>query len=229
MKTIYLGICLLLVNPLCFAATSQSLQLIQDQVNSFVKSALNPEGDYQISGAQIDPRLTLPACGENLEIFIQSGELKAGRNTVGIRCNGSNAWTIFSTILIKEFRRVLVSNQQLNRNDTVSSQQLTSEVRDIASLQQGYLSNPEEIINKQATRFIPSGSVLYGVNFTEPAMIKRGERVSIQTGKPGLLITSTGIAMMDGIKGQQISVKNITSKRVIQATVKTPGVVAVYF
>jgi flagellar basal body P-ring formation protein FlgA len=230
MKTINLSLwLLLLVSPILLATPTQSLQAIQDSVNSFVQSSLQPDGNYEITAAQIDSRLQLPACEQNLDVFVQSGEIKAGRNTLGIRCNGLSAWTIYSTVLIKEFRNILIANKQLDRNELISQSHISSEIRDVSTLQKGYLIEPEEIINKQATRFIPSGSVLYRMHYTEPTLIKRGERVNIQSGRPGLLISSSGEAMMDGIKGQQIRVKNISSNRVIQATVTATNVVTVNF
>lgn len=230
MKIINLSFCLLLfASPLAGATSFQSLQTVQDAVQNFVQSSLDPAGQYQISSAQIDPRLQLPACTENLEIFPQSGNVKPGRNTIGIRCPGANNWTIYSTVAVKSFEAVLVLTKQLSRNDRIGLEHFTTETRDTSTLQPGYLTDPNDIINKQATRFIPVGSVLYRSHYSEPTLVKRGERVSIQSGKPGLLITSTGVAMTDGIKGQQISVKNVSSQRVIQATVVNLGLVSVYF
>lgn len=230
MKTINLSLWLLLfISPILPATPTQSLQAIQDTVNSFIQSSLQPDGHYEITAAQIDSRLQLPACEQNLDVFAQSGEIKAGRNTLGIRCHGLNAWTIYSTVLIREFRNVLIAGKPIDKNELINPGQVSTEMRDISTLQQGYLSNPEEINNKQATRFIPTGSVLYRMHYAEPTLIKRGERVHIQSGMPGLLITSTGEAMMDGIKGQRIRVKNVSSNRIIQATVTTPSVVKVNF
>lgn len=220
---------MLFASPICLAAPMQSLPAIQDAVISFVQSSLDPAGEYQITHAQLDPRLQLSACEQELEVFGQSGEIRAGRNTVGIRCNGFNNWTIYSTVLVKSFINVLVTTQQLNRNDPIRFENIKVESRDISLLQQGYVNDPAVVINKLAIRPIPAGSVLYSMHFVEPMLIKRGERVNIQSGKPGLLITSTGIAMMDGGKGQKISVKNVSSNRVIQGTVMNPGLVAVYF
>lgn len=230
MKMINLSLWLLLFfSPTLPATPTQSLQDIQDSVNSFVQSSLQPDGQYQITAAQIDSRLQLPACEQNLDVFAQSGEIKAGRNTLAIRCHGLKAWTIYSTVLVREFKNVLIAGKQLDRNEVIGQEHLSTETRDISTLQQGYLSDPDEIINRQATRFIAAGSVLYRMHYAEPTLIKRGERVNIQSGRPGLLITSSGEALMDGIKGQQIRVKNISSNRVIQATVTNPSVVTVNF
>lgn len=230
MKTNSLLFCLLLfASATANTAALQSVQVIQDAVQSFVQASLDPAGQYQISSAQIDPRLQLAACTENLDIFSQSGEIKAGRNTIGVRCPGVNNWTIYSTVAVKSFGQVLILTKQLSRNDRVSPQHIAAEMRDTSTLQRGYLTDAADIIDQQATRVIPVGSVLYKSQFTAPTLIKRGERVSIQSGKAGLLITSTGVAMMDGTQGQQISVKNVSSQRVIQATVVNSGLVNVFF
>ncbi len=222
--------CLMLgISQLSFASSTQSLEIINKAVRDFVESSLAPDGQYQVSEAQIDNRLRLPACEQNLDIFSQSGAVKPGRNTVGIRCNGTNGWTIYSTVLIKSFKNVLILTKQLNRNERISLEHLRTESRDIATLQQGYLTDPDDIADKQAIRILAPGTVLTRQHFTEPTLIKRGQRVSIQSGKAGFMISATGVAMTDGSKGQRISVKNISSKRVIQATVENPGVVTVYF
>ncbi len=230
MKTHYLLLpFLLFTSHTGSAAPVQSLSAIQDALIGFVQSSLDPAGEYQITHTQIDPRLQLSACEQNLDVFVQSGEIRAGRNTLGVRCNGLNNWTIYSTVVVKSFIKVLVTTRQLNRNDKISPDYLATETRDISTLQHGYASDLSSVVNKQITRPVPAGSVLYSTYYAEPMLIKRGERVSIQSGKPGLVITSTGVAMMDGVKGQKISVKNVSSSRVIQGTVMNPGLVNVYF
>lgn len=230
MKTMPINILLLLlIGKTCLASPMQSIEAIQRDVDQFIKSSLEPDGNYQIGKAQIDPRLQLPACDQALELFAQSGAIKPGQNTVGIRCNAGKAWTIYSVVAIKSFKEVLVLAKPLRRNDIIRPEHLTTQTRDSGTLQQGYLSDPNELVNKQATRNIPVGSVINRTHYSDMLLIKRGERVNIQSGKVGLLISAPGIAMMDGAKGQQISVKNASSNRVIQATVTDSGVVSVYF
>jgi flagella basal body P-ring formation protein FlgA len=230
MKTPKLSLCLMLVaSQIGAAATNQSLPAIQDAVINYVQSSLEEGGEYQITHSQLDPRLQLAACEQSLEVFVQSGVIRPGRNTVGIRCNGASSWTIYNTVLVKSFIKVLVSTQSLNRNDKINPESIVIETRDVSTLQPGYINDPGFLIDKVATRPVPAGSVIYNAYIAEPRLVKRGERVNIQSGSPGLMITSEGVAMMDGAKGQKISVKNISSNRVIQGTVMYPGLVAVNF
>jgi len=182
-----------------------------------------------VAKAVIDPQLQLTACSQTLDIFSPSGNIKPGSNTIGIRCAGDKPWTIYSVVNIKAFVEIYILNQGLKRNELIRMDHLRKETRDAGMLPKDYVVNVEEAINKQASRNIPAGSLLTRSHFSAPTLVKRGERISIQSGKPGLLISMQGIAIMDGIKGQQIPVKNASSQRVIHATVTAPGQVTVTF
>ena len=229
MKNLKLQIILLLVTGAAYAVPMQSVPMIQDLVKNYISDNLEPGGKYEISDVQIDPRLQLPQCEQALQAFSQSGDIKPARNTVGVRCHGEKGWTIYSTVVVKSFKDVLVLNRSLRRGDVIRAEYLTTETRDIGLLQQGYATALEEAVNKQAARNVPAGSVLSRQHFTDLAVVKRGERVNIQSAKAGMLISATGTAMADGAVGQKINVKNMSSQRVIQATVVDAGQVSVYF
>jgi flagella basal body P-ring formation protein FlgA len=230
MKTTKLhALTLLFVSHATIASPTQSLQSIQDAVSTYIKSSLDADGNYQIAETQLDPRLQLPLCEQSLKVFSQAGDIKAGRNTIGVHCDGSKSWTIYSVVPIKSYKDVLVLSKPLRRDEVIRAEYLTTETRDIATLQKGYLLDPAEVINKQAARNLAAGSVLNRLSYENLTLIKRGERVNIQSGKAGLQISAAGMAMMDGAKGERIRVKNITSKREVQAVVVEVGLVSVYF
>lgn len=229
MKNVILRSILLLTVELATAAPMQPVSSIQETVSNYLNANLDPEGKYEIGIMPIDPRLQLPQCDQNLQVFSQSGEIKPGRNTLGVRCQGEKGWTIYSTVSLKSFREVLILNQSLRRNDIIRADHLGTELRDVGLLPQGYLTDPAVIIGKQASRNIPAGSVLNRLHYADLTLVRRGERVNIQSARAGLMISAIGMAMADGTKGQRINVKNLSSQRVIQATVVDPGQVSVYF
>ena len=136
---------------------------------------------------------------------------------------------IYNIVAVKSFKEVLVLSRPLRRNEMIHAEDIGSETRDISTLAHGYLVDPAEIINKQAARNLTQGSVLNKFSFEELTLVKRGERVNIQLGKAGVSISTTGTAMMNGVKGDRINVKNISSQRVIQAVVVDAGQVSVNF
>lgn len=229
MKRTKLQLILWLASEMAWAVPMHPVSSIQDAVSQYIGASLAPGGKYEVGEVQIDPRLQLPQCEQPLQVFSQSGEVKPGRNTVGVRCHGEKGWTIYSTVSIKAFKDVLVLKKTLNRNDIIRAEYLSMETRDTGLLQQGYVTEVDEIVNKQAARNIPAGSVLGRHHYVDPTLVKRGERVTIQSAKAGMLISAVGTAMADGSRGQKINVKNMSSQRVIQATVVEAGQVSVYF
>ncbi|WP_054760597.1 flagellar basal body P-ring formation chaperone FlgA [Methylomonas koyamae] len=220
---------LMLASGMALGGGFQSAQQIQDAINQFVQSALEAGGKYEINLAQPDPRLQLPNCEQALQVFAQTGEIKPGRNTVGVRCYGDKGWTIYSTVLVKSFKDVFVLNKSMLRNDIIRQEHLNVETRDAGMLPQGYVTDISDVLDKQAARNIPAGSVLNRQLVTDPTVVRRGERVNIESSKAGVVISAVGAAMSDGAKGQKISVRNLSSKRVIQAVVVNAGQVSVNF
>lgn len=231
MKTIKLhALLLMVISQASYAFPTQPVQSIQDAVGEYVKASLEAvEGRHQIDVPSMDPRLQLPLCDSPLHIFPQSGDIKAGRNTIGVRCNGDKSWTIYSVVSVKTYKDVMVLVKPLRRNDRIRAEDVVSETREISTLSQGYVSNPADVVDKQAARNIAAGSVLNRLCYEDLTLVKRGERVNIQSGNAGLLISAAGTAMTDGAKGQRISVRNTASQRVIQAVVVDAGLVSVYF
>ncbi|WP_445371565.1 flagellar basal body P-ring formation chaperone FlgA [Methylomonas sp. HW2-6] len=229
MNKLKLALVLMLVCATAWGGSTQSGQQIQDAINQFVRSTLESGGKYEINLTPLDPRLQLPVCEQALQVFAQTGEIKPGRNTVGVRCYGDKGWTIYSTVLLKSFKDVLVLNKSMQRNDIIRAEHLAVETRDAGMLPQGYLADMSDVLDKQAARNIPAGSVLNRQHVADPTVVRRGERVNIESSKAGVVISAMGAAMGDGAKGQKISVRNLSSNRVIQAVVVNAGQVSVNF
>lgn len=210
------------------ASQIQSPESIHNAVRDYIASNLTAT-EYKLRLGQFDNRLQLSLCAEELEIFSHNGALKSGRNSIGVKCNSKKKWTIYNSAIISIYKEVIVLSQAVRRGDIFTRNSLQVEKKDLSTLRSGYLSDPKLIINKQASRNLRLGSVIYKSNLTEPRLIKRGEKVYINASTSNIDISMAGIAMMDGIKGQNIRVKNIKSKRFIQATVVKPGQVAVMF
>lgn len=202
---------------------------MQDAVVAYVKSYLGADGQFEIDAGQIDSRLQLPLCDQELQIFPQSGEIKPGRNTIGIRCKGSQAWMIYTNATVKSYKKVLLLNRSLRRNEKIRAEDLVSEIREVGSLSQGYIVDPAEAVNKQAARNLTAGAVLNSLSVTDLTLVKRGDQVNIQLGNSEMSISSAGIALMDGAKGERINVRNTSSHRIIQAVVVQPGQVSVSY
>jgi len=212
-----------------YAAKTQSINSIQGATRQYIIDNLDASTDYKIKLGKIDTRLKLPLCTEPLEISTPKISLKAGRNSIGVRCNSKKKWAIYTSAIISIYKDVIVLSQPIQRGEMYSTNHLYLEKREISTLRSGFFTNPLNIINKQATRNLNIGSVISKTNITEPKLIKRGEKVTINLSSPNLTISVAGISLMDGVKNQNIRIKNIKTKQIVQATVVKQGQVVVSF
>ncbi|MCK9397569.1 MAG: flagellar basal body P-ring formation protein FlgA [Methylobacter sp.] len=208
---------------------SQSHESIGEAVKEYIAQNINLPGEYEVILIPLDSRLNLPQCAEPLEVFKTTSLIKAGRMTIGVRCNTEKKWSIFTSAVIKTYQVVVVLSQTVQRGAIVTRQHLAIEKREVSNLREDFVTEIEQVENKQATRQLDAGTIISLRSLVEPKLIKRGDKVVITTTKPDFSIRMSGVAMTDGIKGQLISVKNQTSGRIINATVVEPGLVAVKY
>jgi len=220
---------LLSVGSLAIAMEKQSAESIQNAIQQFIATKLPIETSYTTKLAQIDNRLQLPLCQEPLTVFTRNLLITPGRNSIGVKCKINTKWMIYTSAMVNVFKDVIILKQPVRRGDIITKDILLTEKRNIAKLRSGYFSTPQPIVSKQATRNLAIGAVINQSNITEPKLIKRGEKVTIKASSKNLEISVTGIALMDGIKKQNIRVKNVTTNKTIMATVEKQGLVVVMF
>lgn len=208
---------------------SQSHESIADAVKGYIAQNINLPGEYEVNLTPLDSRLNLPQCAEPLEIFTTADFIKAGRTTVGVRCNTGKKWSIFTSAIIKTYQTVVVLATPMQRGEIVTRQHLAIEKRDVSNLREDFATQMEQVENKQVTRQLETGTILSLRNLADPKIIKRGDNVVISNTKTGFSIKMNGLAMMDGTKGQLIKVKNQNSGRIISAVAVEPGLVSVNY
>ncbi len=183
--------------------------------------------DYEINVLPLDNLLRLPECAQPLTAVMTANVINAGRTTIGVRCDTGAKWSIFTSAMVKIFDQVCILSQPIQQGEIINPQYLMIEKRDVSTLRGDFVTRIEQLENKQATHYLPKGTVLSLKYFVEPFLIKRGERVTISAIKATFNIDMKGIAMTDGRKNQRINVKNESSGRMINATVIEAGHVLV--
>lgn len=203
----------------------QSHDAIYALVKDTVAKTINAS-EYEVSVIPLDSQLKLPECAGPLEATT-TGTMKAGRTTIGIRCNADKKWSIFTSAVITVYENVIVLTRSVQRGDIITGQDLASEKKDVSKLRGDFVTQAEQVENKQAARQMPEGTIVAMKSFIEQKLIKRGDSIIISTTQPAFAIQMNGIAMMDGSQGQRIRVKNENSGRVINAMVVKAGWVSV--
>lgn len=183
----------------------------------------------QVTVGAPDPRLRLAVCGDKLEAFTPPGQKTLGNTTVGVRCSGANPWTIYVQASVALIEPVLVAQRPLSRGTVLSGDDVTLAEKDVARMTQGYLTDIKDINGMVLKYSVTAGAVLRPSLLQPPIVIKRGERVILLAEGGGIQVKMEGQSLMDGAVGDIIRVRNLSSHRVVEGTVVSPGVVQVRF
>jgi flagella basal body P-ring formation protein FlgA len=175
-------------------------------------------------------QVTLPSiktnndCDESLT-FKWRGKVEAGTNTLSVICS-SPQWQWYVPVNVEIFKNVVITTEPLSRSHPLEANQLQLKRLDISNLRMGYFTDITQIDGYLLQRTVKSGQVITPYIVKAPALIKRGDWVTIVSGRKGLTVTSSGEALKDGVKGDQIPVKNLRSNTRIRAWVINKGMVA---
>lgn len=218
----------LLSNAVWGNETSQSHAAILDTVRTYLETQVIPAGsDYRIDISPIEARLQLAACDGALEAFSLNEARHTGLLTVGVRCQGSTPWTIYTRAKVGIYQTVLVLRESLSLGAVITAAQLDFSKKDISELRGGYFTAAEQAIGKIAKRTLAVGTVLTGNVLETPKIIKRGDKVSIRLRNNTLDVHMDGTALTDAEQGQRVKVRNENSKRIVEGTAIAPGVMEV--
>lgn len=182
---------------------------------------------HEIQVNPLDPRLRLAACDSDLTQSLESPAQPVGRVTVRVSCEGSTPWTVFVPAQVRIFRPVVVVKTALRRDSIIGAGDIALVEQDVSLLNRGYVTEVEQVIGRKLTRATRTDQVLTPAMLQLAEAVRRGDQVVISARSGGINVRMQGEALSGGTLGQQISVRNLTSQRVIRARVAGPGQVEV--
>ncbi len=196
--------------------------IVEDYLES---SEIQARHEIQIN--PLDPRLRLAACDSDLTQKLESPDQPVGRVTVRVSCEGSTPWSVFVPAQVRIFREVVVLKAPLKRNSIVGPSDIAMIEQDVGTLKRGYIVDPQQVIGRKLTRQLPANQVLTPGQLQLAEAVRYGDQVVILANSGGISVRMQGEALSAGTLGQQISVRNLSSQRVIRAQVIGPGQVEV--
>ncbi|WP_040262282.1 flagellar basal body P-ring formation chaperone FlgA [Pseudomonas massiliensis] len=185
------------------------------------------QGRYDIEVANLDPRLRMPQCDQQLSARLESPAVPLGRVTVRVRCEGSSPWTVFVPATVKLYREVVVTTRPLKRDSVIAEGDVAIRERDVGQLNQGFLPSLDQAIGQRVVRPTTMDQVLAPVQIEQPEVIRKGDQVVITARSGTLAVKMPGEALSDGGMNEQIRVRNLNSQRVVKARVTGPAQVEV--
>ena len=180
--------------------------------------------EYRID--PLDSRLSMADCPVPVTAAIKS-PVSIGHINIQVRCDSPIQWTLYVPAEVQLFRPVVIPIGPLGRGTTISASDLQLREIDISQLNGSYFTDIEEVVGMEARRLLPADRPIIASQLKAPVMINKGDAVIVTANSGGLKVKMPGVALADGYEGQQISVRNSTSERVVDALVTAPGQVEV--
>jgi flagella basal body P-ring formation protein FlgA len=181
--------------------------------------------DRDVRAIQIEPgaaeaprvtRFALDAHSGRFEGFVDvPGSLTLRRSP--IRLTGT----------LVETAEVVVIARPLGRGETMRDSDILVERRPRAEIASDAITRTGAVIGQAARRALRPGQTLRPADLMKPDLVGRNETVTIVFEVPGITLTARGKSVDAGAEGDTVSVLNLQSKRVLQATVRAPGLVVV--
>lgn len=209
-------------------ADQQSLTSIELQAEAFI-SAHPYQSPYPVRVllSELDPRLKLKACHEDLDISFSQPSRTMGNTALTIRCSQPVAWKLLLPANIAVFDEVAISASPLTRGQIIDSQNIEYRKKNISLLKQGYYRKGDVLSGLEARRNLSSGQVLTPASLQPRKLVNSGQRVTIMLNIDGLKIKTSGQALSSASMGQIVKVRNTRSNKIVEAVVTGEGQVKV--
>ncbi len=207
--------------------SSQALAIEKTARDFMLAQARVYSGEPRIEVGTPDPRLRLARCDQPLVAELPPGSRPVGSTTVGVRCPGSSPWSIYLPVRVQIFADILVAAHPLARGVPLTQTDVTLSRQDLAVVAGTALTDPAQAVGKRLRYPVATGAALNAGLLDLPPLVKRGQAVTIVSTGQGLEVRAAGEALADGTSGETIRVRNLLTRKVIQATVLEAGVVRV--
>ena len=178
-------------------------------------------GRTTVEASALDPRHRLPKCEQPLRTFMRRGVEIGPRTIVGVSCDGTKSWTLYVPVNLFVTADVLVAARSLPRGHLLTAGDLSRDERDVSRMHSGYLTEARELVGQRLKHQVIAGRPLTLAMIEANRIVSRGQTVTLVAAVPGINVTMTGKALMDGALNQRIRVENLNSGRIIEGIVRS--------
>ncbi|VEB36308.1 flagellar basal body P-ring formation chaperone FlgA [Legionella cherrii] len=226
MKKCILSVLLFFASTALYSDAIQSPEILTNKIERHIRNELSSykEGKIQVIADKIDSRLNLKACAEDhLVVFNPYQSPILNTSTMGIKCQeNDNRWSLYVPVKITVLKTIYVAKRALIKGTRISRDDIYETEMDVQKLNHGYYTEKDLLIGQICKINIPPNSPLNPHNIEAAKLINKGERVSIVVNDNNLTVSMDGVAMEEGSLGETIKVRNLSSKKIIEAQISGP-------
>ncbi len=212
---------------LCHATINgPQLAQIQKSVNELVRNQTTGlPGKVSFTLGAIDTRLSLSACPAP-EAFLSPGTRLWGNSSVGVRCGGTNPWTIYVPVSVKIMTGVVIATRTLVQGQLIEFADMAVQEADLGQMPGAVITEPRQAVGRIATVSIAPGQPLRQDLLRSLPVIQQGQSVILRSQGPGFMVSAKGKAVSNAAEGQIAQVRT-PSGRTINGIARLGGIVEI--
>jgi flagella basal body P-ring formation protein FlgA len=154
-----------------------------------------------------------------------------GNSSFTVRCYENDSFLNGKTVRVRieVLMDVVVSTKSLPKNVRINRDDVRLVKRWFNRLPSNIISNPDAVVGMKLRTNIKPNTEITGNMVRSIPMVKRGKPVRIVFENGPIRITTIGLSEQDGLHGELIKVRNVSSKNMIYARVTGNSLVKVGF
>lgn len=213
---------LLLKAPHALAAGYADPEAIRSAAADAVRAAAGAQArGLVVEPGTLDPRLRLAACELPLRGQVAlDGQLR-DRTTIGVHCDGVNRWVVYLSVALYSEVPVLVAQRALPAGSAPDAASFAVVTRRLPGLASQYIGDAAQLAGQRLRRTVAMGEALDAGALLVAPVVHRGQQLTLLAHAAGMDVRVTVVALSDGRPDELIRVQNPSSRRIVEATVRS--------
>lgn len=188
-------------------ALSHAQNSLADTLDHYLRTQTQGlPGKVSYSIGQLDSRTQLSPCSV-FEPFLPTGSRLWGKTTVGVRCLGPSAWTIYIPVQVNVSGTYLVTTRPMTAGQVLGAGDFVTRNGDLSALPANILTEPAQAIGKTIKNGISAGQPLRSDFVIAPWAVQQGQSVRLVSKGSGFSVSSEGKALNNAADGQVVQVR----------------------
>lgn len=209
-------------------ALSHAQSSLADTLDHYLRTQTQGlPGKVSYSIGQLDSRTQLTPCNA-FEPFLPAGSRLWGKATVGVRCLGPSAWTIYIPVQVNVQGNYLVTARSMTAGQLVGAIDIVSRSGDLSSLPANILTDQAQAVGKTVKNGVAAGQPLRSDFLIAPWAVQQGQSVKLVSKGSGFSVSSEGKALNNAVDGQVAQVRT-ASGQTVSGIARPGGVVEVSY
>jgi flagella basal body P-ring formation protein FlgA len=222
--------------PVSQAAVAAFQPVTPDQIRSAIvrfmeKQQSGHSMEFEVALLMLEEGLSAPAGALEFTVSAVRGEEVVGRRAfqVAVLVDGREVRNLRVMAQIEAQADLAVASRYIRPDETIAAEDITVNHLPLPPGAADFVFDIQQVVGKRALRPLLADKPIRASSLAQAFTVRKGDRVTIEAGRGGLVIHAVGVTKASALLGQLVTVTNQDSGKDLRAKVTGPGTVRVDF